>query len=464
MLNRAKFFLAGMCPRLYKRYKWYERVLRCKIFGEERFHRWWQEKSERINSMIFWEYMKKKEAEWDRELNDAEVVKLKKYEKEYDNIYVYFLDGNEAIGKFTVKYAMWMQENEESPSNACKIICVKEEGIQLSPNSFLMKKFTENFEIITKENFAFYYAYITRNKERVFARYTVYYTWKFYENSLKFIKTGIPSFPRYPSLIFTEEERILGANNLKQLGIQEPYICIFARESKYYREKFHIEFVDLRDSDINSFRKVTEYFAGKGIQTVRMGNCAEREYHCEGAIDYASIHPTPFMDAFLFSRCRFFITDCSGIFGFAHIFARPLAAINIDVVLFPLNWDLGLEFTLGIYEKFYDKKNKRYLRLRDIAAMEAAFHQRSTAFINYHEYVLSHYEVIKNTPEEILELAKEMEAIQQNTVQYSLHDEELQLRYRDLLAEMAHKNPQLSVIAFGRIGMQWLRDNEWFLE
>lgn len=474
--NRINRFLKVLFPKkiyeysyaLYKKSMWWEIAVLRKFLSEQSLYDWKFARAQADDSDYLWKYMENRARVWGRPLSDAERELLETYEKRYTEIHVHFIHNDEAIGKFAINYAAWAGEAESNPKNSCRIICLGNEadGHFLVPNTFLMSKYPERFEIINKNNFPVYYALLIKKKKQVVVQSVKYYCLKAEADLIRFLEKGQSSYPIRPAIHFSEEENIKGKENLKILGVKKPYICIFARDSRYYQEMRRIkQGFDLRNSDVNAFKKTTEYFWEKGIQTVRMGNCAATEYRCDGAVDYASGNPTPFMDAVLFAGCRFFMGELSGIGGFAHLFARPWVAINVQVVTFPAFQDSASKYVLGIYLKYYDKKKKRFLRLQEIARMEIDFYRSLLkSSRSYDEYVQSHCEIVRNTPEEILDVAKEMEAIQNQTVQYTEHDEELQTRYRNLLHEIVSQYPQVTVPGIGRIGMQWLRDNEWFLE
>ena len=197
---------------------------------------------------------------------------------------------------------------------------------------------------------------------------------------------------------------------------------------------------------------------------MRMGTVVATKYECDGAVDYANCGRTEFLDAYIFSRCRFFIGDVSGIQGLAFLSGKLWVGINLPQVM--EYGDQTQPMAIGIFLKYYDRVRKRYLRLRDMIALEIEYRMSlaTSGDGGYLLYMRKNYDIIRNTPQEIEDIAKEMDAIQNQLIQYTEHDEQLQQRYRDFIRSSSSMFPALQGGLPGRIGMQWLRDNEWFLD
>lgn len=407
-----------------------------------------------------------------RPLNEQEWVKLKDYEHKYTNIRVYVFDNNLPMGGLGINMARLLENLEkDNDSNICEVIFYQGmiEGEAFAVNAYLFEKIQTLRATITKETYPFWRMYLMRNRNRVSVITTVYYLKQDYEEAIRFFQTGEKK-EHYISDIFSKAEIRKGQKSIKDIGIVEPYICIFARDRRYNTEVRcgGSAMYDLRNSDINAFSKTTKYFWEKNIQSVRMGASVESEYCCEGAVDYANHGRTDFLDAFIFGRCFFSIGDPSGISAFAYLLNFPWVLINMQQIL--TFGDHGQDFALGIYLKYYDPRRNRYLRLREIAELQIKFHSLiemptlENDMLPYDDYVHEHYEIVHNTPEEILDVAKEMEEILNDTVQYTVHDEELQQRYRNQIYRFLSMYPVKICPFICRIGRQWLRDNEWFLE
>lgn len=470
LLARITVYVPASIRDFWYRRDWWKAVLLKKIFPEtwlyerdyqKRYKKWEQRIMRRLivaNNHL------------GRSLTIEEVEKLKDYESKFTNIRLLVMDSNPSIAGLCVGYSFFAEDACSDDEHVCRVLYRDGEfdSSYITPNMYLSDKFYENFDSITKENFAFWHEYLMRNRDKLTVETINWHIKQSYAEMRHFFDTGAGIFHN-AKIVFSEEEEEKGGKELNQLGIVKPYICIFSRDARYNVEMKHAasfekDSLDLRNSDINAFKLMTQYFSRIKIQSVRMGACMATEYHCDGAIDYATCGRTEFLDAYIFSNCRFFIGDGSGIFALTYLAGRPWAVINIPVVL----WfeDLCANVAVGIFLKYYDPQRKRYLCLREIAELQLKYHTslRKANDGGFYSYVHQNYEIVHNTPEEILDVAKEMDAIYNHNVAYTAHDEELQQQYRLIIKSYLSLYPTVIAPYPGRIGMQWLRENEWFLE
>lgn len=430
-------------------------------------------KSKRKRDAGFFSRMENDYSHLRRSLTEGELIKLSDYTSKYNKIKVYIWENNGGFAGICSDYMMYLNDWHNSDENTCSVLFLEGllEGTFFTCNKYLVDKIQQKFETITSESYSFWYAYLKSNQDRVALIDTHDVMKWMYEEAKLYFQTGdkiVHSF----LFSFSKDEEQRGQKQIKELGIEVPYICIFARDPRFCQEIRHAGNTgySLRDSDIDSFKLTTQYFWKQHVQTVRMGAVVQSSYCCEGAIDYANHGRTDFLDLYIFSKCKFFVSGASGITTVTHLLNIPVAIINLPCLLVT-HIDRNMPMEIGIYMKFYDPCKKRFLRLREmtdiqIMVFENLFRPRQPGGADaYDEYMTQHYEIIYNSPEEILDLAKEMEAIQNKTIHYTEHDEELQRRYRRIVLSYFSMYPSIIECVFlGRIGMQWLRDNEWFLE
>lgn len=452
------------------RWDWWKAIWLKKFFSEEwLYERDYQRRYKKWEKRLF-RRLVEANATLGRPLTNEETKKLQKYEARYSSIRLWFMDSHATISGLCFGYTFFAEDARNDDGHVCRVLYRDGEfdSSYISPNTYLSDKYYETFDSITKENFAFWYEYLMRNRDKLVLETIESHLKREYAEAWDYFKTGKPILHN-AELTFSEEEEQKGQDAIRRMGIIEPYICIFARDAQYNAKIRHVstferDSQDLRNSDINSFNQMTHYFWSHNIRVVRMGAVVASKYECDGAIDYANCGRTEFLDAYVFSRCRFFIGDNSGIVGLSVLSGKPWVGINVHVPI----WfdDQPLCMAIGIYLKYYDRKNRRYLRLRELAQVLLQYHVklRKPNESGYEVYMRQHYDIVRNTPEEVLEVAKEMEAIQDHTIQYTARDEQLQERYRLIIKEFLSIYPTVICQFPGRIGMQWLRDNEWFLE
>lgn len=259
-------------------------------------------------------------------------------------------------------------------------------------------------------------------------------------------------------LSFAPIEECLGREALLNMGIPKgaPFICFHARDSMYLVSlspntdwKYH----DFRDSDIRSYLPAVEALAGRGYFLVRMGSQVKdtlNDVRHPRIIDYAVKHRSEFLDIFLPSKCKFFISSLTGIAEVAEVFRKPIVWVNCIPIEHIHSWDAK---DLIITKKLWLRKEERLLTFGEI------FNLGIGNFLKSEQYDKAGIDIIDNTPEEILAVAIEMEERLRGTWQTTPEDEELQQRFWSLL-----KPGKLHGRILSRIGRDFLLQNRDLLE
>lgn len=267
---------------------------------------------------------------------------------------------------------------------------------------------------------------------------------------------------------FSEQEKILGEKILQEHGIgsQDWFVCIFARDNAYMRTVHGGTAVAgnaIRNTNIENLVPSIEYIIQAGGWVIRLGNIAEKRlnYGHPHFIDYPfEDWKSDFMDLYLQYRAKFILSSStSGATDIASLFDTPYCGVNMPfyynskyknaihqpVKLCRDNVLIGLEEWIGVV-------NKCEVR-RDF------FSFQSSDFFLADFYKKNGIHIVENTPEEILDLVKEMfERLEGRFVQTD-EDKRLQEKYLEIYKNYSffaeNKNP---------IGRDFLRKNaEWFL-
>lgn len=138
-----------------------------------------------------------------------------------------------------------------------------------------------------------------------------------------------------PQIEFTEEEKRIGREFLSRIGIDESqwYVCIFARDHRYYREfspNTDVTFSDHRNADIDTYEFAIESIFNAGGWVIRMGSSVEKplSYKHPRVIDYASSCRDDFADVYITAHARFFVGTTSGASDMAVLFDVPFVGVN----------------------------------------------------------------------------------------------------------------------------------------
>ena len=199
-----------------------------------------------------------------------------------------------------------------------------------------------------------------------------------------------------------------------------------------------------------NYLPAAEYLANRGIYAIRMGYMVEKELPMvhPKIIDYASQHRTDFGDIYLVAKCKFYLAAPGGLQSLPWVFHVPMAYANtVPIKHKPLR-----KGDIFIPSKLWDRKTSRLLTFREQIDSGAEEWFDTSIYAKYG------IDVIENTEDEILDLAKEIDGRLNGTWIYSKEDERLQSEFRELWPS--------NHISFGfpsRIGSSFLSENRELL-
>lgn len=260
-----------------------------------------------------------------------------------------------------------------------------------------------------------------------------------------------------PILSFTTAEEENGKSLLKRMGINEDdwFICFNSRDPKYLDAVYSKRgwgYHSYRDCDIKNYMIAAEYISSIGGYAVRVGYLVAEnlpETHNPKIIDYSLHHRTDFGDIYLLSKCKFFLANTTGLFLISTVFNVPVALANFV----PLEYVAIRKSDLFIPKMIWSVREKRRLTFREILESGAG------RYLSSWQFQKAGLEVVENTAEEVLDLAKEMNERLDGTWVSTEEDEELQRRFHSLF-----KPHHLCYGFSSRIGTNFLRKNKCLLE
>lgn len=257
-----------------------------------------------------------------------------------------------------------------------------------------------------------------------------------------------------PILHFTAEEEKLGTELRAKMDVSEKsFICFHARDAAYLNlqwakgDSYH----NYRNCSIDNYLKAADYFTEQGGYALRMGSVVEKKITSKNKkiIDYATLHRTDFGDIYLPAKCKFFLGNTAGLFMIPTIFNVPVANANLVSIAYPP----FRKEDLFIPSKIWDEKKQRFLTFKEIIDNNVMY------FADGKEFAAAGLKIIENTPEEILDLAIEMNQRLDGTWKKTTHDEQLQAKYKSLFPQDSPCYGSTS-----RIGALFLRKNKALLE
>jgi len=259
-----------------------------------------------------------------------------------------------------------------------------------------------------------------------------------------------------PHLNFTDDEHSRGQVLLQEMGIPSgaSWVCIHNRDSAYLdNASYH----DYRDFSVQTMVSAAEELSRRGYYVVRVGSIVEEALTSPDPkiIDYAN-NPlrSEFLDIYLLAHGTFFLGNDSGLWCVPLIFRKPLAMVNFSLLSNFFEKDYKPWFI--IIKRAWHKRKERFLSLREL------FGSGLVGAYATHMYEEAGVELICNTPEEIRDLAVEVDERLKGIWQPQPGDEELQQRFWEIFRKHAPSDRRISHHV--RIGASFLRNNSDLLD
>lgn len=269
-------------------------------------------------------------------------------------------------------------------------------------------------------------------------------------------------------LVFNATDQNRGKSLLEALGIPvgSAWVCIHNRDSTYLDKSVSATrlvaggswaYHSYRDFAVQMLAQAAEELASRGYYVLRMGAEVEEEFVSTDAriIDYASTAlRSDFADIYLLANCAAYLGSDSGIFTVPLVFGKPTFLVN-----FPLAYCPQMTCTNSdpfIPKHLWHPETQHFLALREVFEIKLLFAGETRI---YDEAGL---ELICNTPEEIRDLAVELDERLKGTWKPDAEDERLQTRFWEIFRQYCP--PDLVGGVQARIGSAFLRQNRYLLD
>jgi putative glycosyltransferase (TIGR04372 family) len=246
-------------------------------------------------------------------------------------------------------------------------------------------------------------------------------------------------------ITFTEEEINYCNYILKKLNIplDKKWICIHNRDDEYMNAKFKIGSIVNKKQSIRNFAvedlvSCSFELTKSDYYVIRIGSIQKSilKSNNDKIIDYSHCnYKSDLLDIFLLSKCYFYLGSDSGIANVAVISNKYIGFINQTHFI---NFSFFVRNRICIYKKFYSKKLKRPLSIKEI------FKKRLHTLTYIDEIQSADIELIDNTNNEINELSKEILSRLNNTWKYTEEEEALHKKFKNLLKEIFSEGKNLA--------------------
>jgi len=251
-------------------------------------------------------------------------------------------------------------------------------------------------------------------------------------------------------LELSPEHEEAGWKNLSRFGVPRDawWVVIHAREAGYHKDPAHKDFDQtFRNGDIRTYKAAVEHIVERGGWVIRVGDPGMSHLpKMERVIDY--VHTDMFcdwMDLFLSARCRFMLGTSSGVNWLPWLFGHPVAMVNYICIGFDPDADSSQ--SLYILKHHWSEREQRLLSFTEVMRSPLKKAQSDRLFAAHH------VRVVDNTPEEVLDLAKEMFEVLDGKAAYTEEDERRQQRF----VELRHEGEPFPAPTLVRVGREFLR-------
>ena len=236
------------------------------------------------------------------------------------------------------------------------------------------------------------------------------------------------------------DRKWLETNNIQST---RPVVLFANRDKAYLKKKDGLidsSYHDFRNCSVSDFLPMAQAMAERGYMAIRMGTEVEHALNSNEPLifDYPNSDVTDERDLYFASQCKFFIGTTSGISDLARLYRKPLALVNSA----PFLWMTTLKSdgtSLWIPKPLWDLSENRYLTLSQIISKNLGMLHRTK---DYEELGIK---VIDNTPEEILNVAIEMDQMVDGTLTVSSEEEKLLEKFWNLALNGNSRNGQAQI-------------------
>ncbi len=204
-----------------------------------------------------------------------------------------------------------------------------------------------------------------------------------------------------PFIKFNQKEIYEGDKFLEKNCIRknDKFVCFASRESFFRNEKIN----SVRNSNINNKISAMKFIINNNFKTIRVGRRTKDEidFKNDNFFDYSkSEFQKDFLDLYIISKCNFMVSDDTGINELATIMRKPKLILNF--VHFKNIKNLNDDFApIILPKKILCKDTNKILSFKEIF-------EKKLFDVNTIEEIPNKYELVENTPNEILESVKEM--------------------------------------------------------
>ncbi len=257
----------------------------------------------------------------------------------------------------------------------------------------------------------------------------------------------------------SDRHREMGLQALKQLGVPGDawYVTLHVREPSYRGERRENTTENFRNANPLDYIKAIKAVTKAGGWVFRMGDPLMTPLpKMPQVIDYALNEiRCDWMDVFLGSTCKFVIGTGSGYYTIPALFGVPYIFTNFPV--------FAPYFEMKNFDLYLPRWLKK-VQTEKLVSFEDYMSPRITMFYSSKSFRDAGLAWVKNTPEELEAVNKEMLERTNCDLPSRILDDDLQSRFKKLVENSGQKYGGRTVKAFATISQDFLERNAYLLE
>ena len=282
-------------------------------------------------------------------------------------------------------------------------------------------------------------------------------------------KNNLQNFP--PLKLSQKEYKIIENHTkelIKHIDLNSRDLITFCNRDSSYK-KYQIgktinsDYHDFRNFSINDMISSINFLLSENNNLIRLGNMTNEKLSIDNKLylDYSqSNFINEYSDIYLIYKSKFFISTLSGLDKVASFFGKPIVFINLQHLL---NFPTFINDCFFIIQKIYDLKNKRYLTLTEMVDPNLNKSMVTNLPVGLYtrtdDYEDNNYKVINNSPEEILNVVKEMNSYLNNNLILSNDDQKRQELFWNIMYKAGQKKQKTFFIS-----PYFLKQNKFLLD
>ncbi len=234
---------------------------------------------------------------------------------------------------------------------------------------------------------------------------------------------------KFNKINFSKDESKIGNNFLEELNIDSnKLVCLNLFDGQYLKQNFpkdNFSHHNMRIDNISDYIIGIKHLISLGYYVIRMGkhNNIKCNINRKQFIDYSFLkNKNDFLDVYLISKCKFYISNATGLDHVAIHFQKPMIKIHPTIEPF----EIENNNIILLCKHHINKKNKKKMTMREILEKKCFFYGKKQSWFESNNILINN-----NSANEIKNIFNEMHLLINNELNLDSEDIKLQKIFWD---------------------------------